>query len=49
MNLDYEALSKLCTNELYNFYKADLEVLKLKNGQNIMSDFNLQTIIINSY
>ena len=48
MKFDYEALSKLCTNELYNSYKADLEVLKLKNGQNIMSDFNLQTIIINS-
>src|SRR5699024_1121310 len=41
MNFDYDALSKLCTNELYNSYKTQLETLKLKKGQNIMSDFEL--------
>ena len=41
MNFDYNALSKLCTNELYNSYKTQLETLKLKKGQNIMSDFEL--------
>ena len=48
MNFDYDALSKLCSNELYNSYKSDLEILKIKNGQNIMSDFTLHELIINS-
>lgn len=39
MNFDYDALSRLCVDELYNSYKSDLEVLKLKDGKNIMSDF----------
>ena len=39
MIFDYDKLSKLCTDELYNSYKTDLEVLKLKNGKNIMNDF----------
>ncbi len=41
MNFDYSALQNLCTDESYNTYKAQLETLKLKNGQNIMSDFKL--------
>ncbi len=41
MNFDYEALKNLVTDELYNTYVAQLEVLKLKERQNIMSDFKL--------
>lgn len=47
MNFDYEALEKLCTDELFNSYKTDLEVLKLKNGKNVMSNFNLSHYNIN--
>ena len=42
MNFDNDKLRELCTDELYNTYVADLDVLKLKNGQNIMSDFTLE-------
>ena len=41
MNFDYDSLSKLCTNELYNTYKSQLNVLKIKNGKNIMHSFKL--------
>lgn len=41
MEFDYEALKKLCTDELYESYKSDLEILKAQNGKNIMNDFNL--------
>lgn len=41
MNFDYDILSKLCTNELFNTYKSQLNVLKLKNEKNIMYDFEL--------
>lgn len=40
MNFDYESLRKLCTDELYNSYLSQLEVLKAKNGQNIMESFD---------
>ncbi len=40
MNFDYESLKKLCSMELFESYKADLEVLKLKKGQNVMDDFS---------
>ena len=46
MNFDYENLRKLCTDELYNEYKVLLETLKLKNQQNIMSDFLFNDISI---
>ena len=46
MNFDYDNLRKLCTDELYNQYKTQLETLKLTNGQNIMSDFTLNDIKI---
>ena len=50
MEFDYDKLSKLCSNELYNSYKSDLEALKLKNGKNIMNDFNLVSLnITNAY
>ena len=39
MNFDYDTLAKYCSNELYNSYKSDLEILKLKNGKNVMFDF----------
>lgn len=39
MEFDYDALKKLCSNELANSYIADLDVLKLKNGKNVMHDF----------
>ncbi|MBR4693823.1 MAG: TIM44-like domain-containing protein [Bacilli bacterium] len=44
MNFDYETLKKCCSDELYNSYYEQLEVLKAKNQKNIMSDF--QTISI---
>ena len=46
MNFDYDALRKLCTDELYNQYKTLLEALKLKNEQNIMSDFKVNQISV---
>lgn len=39
MNFDYDTLREYCTDELYNTYVSQLETLKLKNGQNIMSDY----------
>ena len=48
MNFDYDALREYCTDELYNTYVSQLETLKLKNGQNIMSDYqNLDMKIVN--
>lgn len=46
MNFDYDNLRKLCTDELYNQYKTQLEILKLKNEQNIMSDFSVKEVSI---
>ena len=46
MNFDYKDLRKLCTDELYNQYKTLLETLKLKNEQNIMSDFGVNKISV---
>lgn len=48
MDFDYEALENLTTDELFSSYKADLEVLKLKNGRNIMRDIILKSIYIES-
>ena len=39
MNFDYDKLKELCSYELATSYISQLESLKLKNGQNIMSDF----------
>ena len=41
MNFDYNKLKELCSDELFESYKSDLEVLKQKNGQNIMDNFKL--------
>lgn len=46
MDFDYPTLQRLCTDELYNMYKEQLEVLKLKRNQNVMSDFKYEKIII---
>lgn len=46
MNFEYDRLRELCTDELYNTYKAQLEVLKMKDQKNIMTNFNLQEIRI---
>ena len=46
MNFNYDALRKLCTDELYNQYKTLLETLKLKNEQNIMSNFIVKNLTI---
>lgn len=46
MNFEYDKLRELCTDELYNSYVSQLETLKLKNGQNIMSDFDRNSVKI---
>ena len=46
MEFDYDKLRELCTDELYNSYVTQLDVLKIKNGKNIMSDFITQYIYI---
>lgn len=47
MNFDYDILKKDCTDELYNSYQADLEILKSKDGQNIMHSFKCINYNIN--
>ena len=42
----YDFEKVLLENELYNTYKSQLEVLSIKNGKNIMSDFTLNNIKI---
>ena len=44
MNFDYDSLKKLCSDELYNSYKSDLEVLQGNHGRNIMKDFHLVSL-----
>ena len=39
MNFDYNELRKLTTDELYNMYYSQLEALKLKKEQNVMTNF----------
>lgn len=46
MNFDYEELRKNCTDELYNQYISQLEILKVKNQQNKMRDYKLNNCII---
>ena len=48
MEFDYEKLRSLCTDELYNTYKAQLYVLKAKKQKNIMHDYKLITSKIDS-
>ena len=46
MNFDYDALKNLCSDELFNTYKAQLETLKLKKAKNIMTAFDMVEIKI---
>ena len=46
MNIDYDSLRNLLTDELFNKYKTDLEVLELKKQKNIMSDYKLNNFEI---
>lgn len=46
MNFDYKTLRKYTSDELYNLYYSELEVLKLKNQQNIMEEFELHNFEI---
>ena len=46
MNFEYDKLKQLCGDELATSYIQELEVLKTKHGQNIMSDFELKDLII---
>ena len=41
MNFDYDTIERLCTKELYQSYKSDLDILKSKNRKNIVEDFDL--------
>ncbi len=41
INFDYDALKGLCTDQLFQSYKMDLEELRSKHRQNIMSNFSL--------
>lgn len=41
MEFDYDKLKELLTDELYNSYVMQLEVLKSKNHKNIMKEFEL--------
>ena len=41
MNMDYEALQRLLSDELFNTYKAQLKALELKKQRNEMSNFEL--------
>lgn len=43
MNFDYDKLRTLLTDELYNVYKMDLEVMKKEHTQNIMREFKLRS------
>lgn len=39
MEFDYDKFEEIISEELYDSYVNDLEVLKLKKGKNVMSDF----------
>lgn len=45
-DFDYDKMRELCTDELYNTYKSQLEVLKIKKGKNIMDGFNRERVVI---
>ena len=47
-NFNYDTLREMCTDELAESYISQLDTLKLKNGKNVMSDFNPIDIKITS-
>ena len=48
MDFDYDKLKNILSDELYNMYEMDLEALKIKNQKNIMKDFELIDIKLNT-
>ena len=46
MDFDYDTLKDNCTDELYNSYRSQLEVLKMKNEKNTMTLFNKRSMIV---
>lgn len=44
MNFDYNRLRELVSDELYNMYYSELEMLKLKGHKNIMEGFKVNKI-----
>ncbi len=49
MNIDYEMLRQLVDNELYNSYSMNLNVLETKGQKNIMSDYNIKSLLFCDY
>lgn len=49
MNFDYGKIKELISDEMYNMYTNQLETLKIKNQQNIMSDIELINCEITEY
>ena len=49
MNFDYGKIKELVSDEMYNMYTNQLETLKIKNQQNIMSDIELINCEITEY
>lgn len=47
-NFDTKTLRSMLTDELYNTYNSQLKVLKAKKQKNVMSDFVMESIDINS-
>ncbi len=47
-NFDTKALRNMLSDELYNTYNSQLKVLKAKKQKNVMSDFVMESIDINS-
>lgn len=43
---DYDTLRELCTDELYNMYKTQLQLMEMKAHKHIMDDFRLMDIRI---
>jgi len=49
MNFDYDKIKELVSDEMYNMYTNQLETLKIKNQQNIMSDIEFIEGYITDY
>lgn len=49
MNFDYDTMKELVSDEMYNMYTNQLETLKIKNQQNIMSDIEFIEGYITDY
>ena len=49
MNLDMEDVHNLITDEMFNMYDSQLDMMKVKNEQDIMSDFVLKGSAITGF